>query len=101
MNSPIDPKVLSICLNCWIFQELFSSFKVEEIQEMNLGANQLNSEVVRLQWKAENDNKSKNTPNKEESQGSKVTLNPMEIKTFVIKVSAINKWFVNNYIKKL
>ena len=60
--------------------------KVSSITEMNLTANQPIDKLQKLHWKTE-DNKSNSSNNKQSISGTVVTLNPMEIKTFIVKLS--------------
>lgn len=69
-----------------MLQDLFTDFKILNIQETTLGANHPQSEMNRMTWKLSSElteNANKNTNNIKEL---KINLNPMQIRTFVIKV---------------
>ncbi|GLV45786.1 Lysosomal alpha-mannosidase II [Carabus blaptoides fortunei] len=80
LSSPVSVNIAS----------MFSTFNVLEMNEMALGANQLASAVSRLQWNAQNGDES-NIIKKEtiERNNMEVTLLPMEIKTFILKVKHV------------
>ncbi|KAL1005722.1 hypothetical protein UPYG_G00063150 [Umbra pygmaea] len=66
-------------------QKIFSTLDVLGVSEMNLSANQWKDEMTRLDWKAESGKKplpkTKGDPSVWE-----VTLKPMEIRTFLLRV---------------
>ncbi|XP_068085422.1 lysosomal alpha-mannosidase-like [Anabrus simplex] len=71
-------------------QELFTPFSLLSAEEMSLGVNQPLSEVHRLSWRTEHPKKRKhlNLRRSSAKDSSVVTLGPMQIRTFVIRV----KW---------
>ena len=82
--------------------ELFAALKLREVSELSLSANQLQSDVKRLRWQA-GKSMSGNTTDEPvhfhqhpavmckasecHSDSLTVVLNPMEIKTFLLKLS--------------
>ncbi|KAF5279970.1 hypothetical protein FQR65_LT15119 [Abscondita terminalis] len=64
-------------------KEMFTLYKVLHITETTLGANQLKKDNIKLNWTA--------TPEDQETEeiDSVVVLNPMEIRTFILEVQAI------------
>ncbi|CAM4731854.1 unnamed protein product [Leuciscus chuanchicus] len=64
-------------------QKLFSTLEVLGASEMSLGANQWKDDMNRLRWNTEN--KSKPLSVRDPSPWE-VTLNPMEIRTFLLRV---------------
>jgi lysosomal alpha-mannosidase len=70
---------------------LFKPFVISEAVEMTLGANQMASTAKRLEFKTTDT--TQNEPKKFEfdAQNLTVTLTPMQIRTFVIKVKPQKK----------
>lgn len=67
-----------------IWQELFATFKVSEVVETTLGANRrLDSFQSRYDWSYEASYKTR----KGSLSGTSVTLEPMDIRTFIVKLS--------------
>uniref|UniRef100_A0A8C1F009 Alpha-mannosidase n=1 Tax=Cyprinus carpio carpio TaxID=630221 RepID=A0A8C1F009_CYPCA len=66
-------------------QKLFSTLDVLGASEMSLGANQWKEDMDRLQWNAEKTSKPLPLSAKDPSPWE-VTLNPMEIRTFLLRV---------------
>lgn len=66
-------------------QKLFSTLKVLGASEMSLGANQWKEDVTRLPWNTGTNVKPLPVSNKDSSPWE-VTLNPMEIRTFLLRV---------------
>ncbi|KAI7795198.1 lysosomal alpha-mannosidase [Triplophysa rosa] len=66
-------------------QKLFSAFKVLGASEMSLGANQWKEDMTRLSWNNEMNVKPVPVSDKDPSPWE-VTLNPMEIRTFLLRV---------------
>ncbi|XP_066563843.1 lysosomal alpha-mannosidase isoform X2 [Amia ocellicauda] len=66
-------------------QKLFSTLEVEGVSEMSLAANQWKEEMTRLDWRGETDAKPLHSREGSPS-GSEVTLQPMEIRTFLLRV---------------
>ena len=83
---------------------MFSAFTIVSIEETNLSGNQWRKDMKRLKWEAEGNNvKKHSTPEKITFQRShyrkrrnadyinndpfNIDLKPMEIKTFIVKVS--------------
>ncbi|RXN26527.1 lysosomal alpha-mannosidase [Labeo rohita] len=69
-------------------QKLFSTLKVLGASEMSLGANQWKEDMNRLQWNPEKTSKPLPLSAKDPSPGE-VTLNPMEIRTFLLRVQQL------------
>ncbi|XP_067010796.2 lysosomal alpha-mannosidase isoform X2 [Anabrus simplex] len=70
-------------------QKLFAPFSLLSAEEMSLGANQPLSEVHRLSWRIEHERRKSHKSRQATVQDSSgVTLGPMEIRTFIIRV----KW---------
>jgi hypothetical protein len=62
-------------------RSVFDGFVITDFKETNLAANQLKTESNRLKfWKAEDKHQASDT-------SYEVTLGPMEIKTFVVKMT--------------
>ncbi|XP_060715118.1 lysosomal alpha-mannosidase [Tachysurus vachellii] len=68
-------------------QKMFSSLELMGVSEMSLGANQWKEDVNRMQWKF---NRSETAAPLHERVGDpspwEITLNPMEIRTFLLRV---------------
>ena len=70
-------------------KNLFKQFTITDAVEMTLGGNEKLSEATRLQFKTStNEIQQNNEKQPSVVDNLKVTLNPMEIKTFVITVSS-------------
>lgn len=65
-------------------QDLFSTFTITRLQETTLAANQLRASASRLKWTTEIDPISR--PAVPRLDPSSITLQPMEIRTFVASV---------------
>lgn len=72
----------------WLFQELFSGFTVKSAVETTLGANR---ELATLKSKYDWGYKETYKYPKQSLIGLEVTLQPMDIKTFIIEVS---RWMI-------
>jgi hypothetical protein len=72
-------------------KSLFKPFVISEAVEMTLGGNQILSSAKRFEFKAYDTNQ--NEPKKYEfdAQNLSVTLTPMQIRTFVIRVKPQQK----------
>lgn len=74
-------------------QDLFSTFSIESITETTLGANQLLSENDPMKWKTdtndiiEDEQESVQQPVEIQDGVINVTLKPMQIRTFILKVT--------------
>lgn len=73
------------------WQDLFSAFSIQSIQETTLGANQLLSENNRLKWEPETndiipDKEGNIQPVEIHDDIINILLKPMEIRTFILKV---------------
>ncbi|CAH1405830.1 unnamed protein product [Nezara viridula] len=66
-------------------ENLFSGLEITGIQEMSLGANMKKSEVSRLSWKSECDNKIRLSA-EDHRETFRITVQPMQIKTFLLQV---------------
>nr|XP_008200004.1 PREDICTED: lysosomal alpha-mannosidase [Tribolium castaneum] len=64
--------------------DLFTFFTINELQETTLGANMLLEENVRMHWPGSSDDGSQKV---KDVTDLKVTLPPMEIRTFVAKIT--------------
>lgn len=79
-------------LNTIFFQDLFAPFTVVAVRETTLGGNQWIEDLERLKWEMEtndillNDNPTV-PPVVVEDDNVNVLMNPMDIRTFIIKVS--------------
>lgn len=72
-------------------QDILADFTITSADETVLGGNQLIRDSTRLQWNYEKDEPlpSINQPPAASAAAKiSVTLNPMEIKTFIIKLTA-------------
>ncbi|KAM4611334.1 lysosomal alpha-mannosidase [Polymixia lowei] len=67
-------------------QKLFSTLEVLGVSELNLSANQWKDEMRRMDWKPKTDEKPLPKPSGDPSIWE-VTLKPMEIRTFLLRVS--------------
>ncbi|XP_062846006.1 lysosomal alpha-mannosidase [Trichomycterus rosablanca] len=68
-------------------QKLFSTLKVVGASEMSLGANQWKEDMKRMQWNPSSDNLVKPLhENMDDPSPWEITLNPMEIRTFLLQV---------------
>lgn len=82
-------------------QRMFSPFEITAAEEMTLAANKVKSEATRLHWKTENDrNRTPKSPlmaayanylRETDADPLQVTLNPMEIRTFILTLSEANR----------
>ena len=86
-----------------VLDDLFTDWKLSEVSELSLSANQLQSDVQRLKWqpgKSLSRDATNDVPAVQhhpaircsghechDSAILKVTLNPMEIKTFLLKLA--------------
>ena len=67
---------------------LFTSFKIDSMTELVLGGNEELSNVHRLVWKTEGGTTQKRRGREREGvNANQITLNPMEIRTFQVKLS--------------
>ena len=67
---------------------LFTAFKIESMTELVLGANEELSKVHRLVWKTEGSTTPRERGREWEGvKANQITLNPMEIRTFQVKLS--------------
>ncbi|XP_071359928.1 lysosomal alpha-mannosidase [Trachinotus anak] len=67
-------------------QKLFSTLEVLGVSELNLSANQWKDEMIRFHWKPQTDNDPL-LKTFEDPSTWEVTLRPMEIRTFLLRVS--------------
>lgn len=77
--------------------DLFSAFEITDVREVILGANLDAGQLDRLEWKAERDNEvdwndgcgggDETIRTEEESPTTVITLNPMQIRSFVVKLA--------------
>ncbi|XP_017876463.1 lysosomal alpha-mannosidase isoform X1 [Ceratina calcarata] len=72
-------------------QDLFANFTIASIEETTLGANQWSKDMNRLIWKAETnevlrEDKNPSPPVEIKDGGVNVLLQPMEIRTFIVKL---------------
>jgi hypothetical protein len=65
------------------FQDLFATFTITELEETTLGANIPLEDSVRLSWPGTGD-----TEDGKNLDGLKVTLAPMQIRTFLAKITS-------------
>nr|XP_033811493.1 lysosomal alpha-mannosidase isoform X2 [Geotrypetes seraphini] len=65
--------------------DLFSHFKITSVQEMSLAANQKQESTSRLRWTAAADN-TPPPPNTPSLNAMAITLEPMQIRTFILTV---------------
>lgn len=70
-----------------MLQDLFIDFKIFDIQETTLGANQPQSEMNRMNWKSSSEFEGSENKNTNNIKDLKIELNPMQIRTFVLKVA--------------
>ena len=89
MNVPIN-----ILFN-YFLKGLFNGFSIESIQETTLGGNEWEKDSKRLVWKSHNDyyydNESLNHKSLKTIEANlSVTLNPKQIRTFVITLTTEN-----------
>ena len=75
---------------------MFPGYNIDSAEETMLGGNQFRSDSNRLMWKAEKNIKKENgieNINKHQKEHSlaipDVELNPMEIRTFILRLSQI------------
>lgn len=71
--------------------DLFASFKITEWEEMNLAANSKLEEISRMRWTpsgclSDVDNCEPNELPPRDDEGGRVTLRPMEIRTFIVSI---------------
>ncbi|KAK5639939.1 hypothetical protein RI129_010750 [Pyrocoelia pectoralis] len=70
-------------------KDLLTLYTIKSVSETTLGSNQLKSDNVRLQFPIKGNEKATGKElTKEEDETLKVTLNPMEIRTFILDVEA-------------
>ncbi len=67
-------------------KSLFKPFVISEAVEMTLGGNQVLSSAKRLEFKTYDMNQNESKKYEFDAQNLSVTLTPMQIRTFVIKV---------------
>ena len=73
----------------FLIKELFKGFNIEEIRETTLDGNVMESDLKRLSWKSTNKNIDANFLYHASSLTlDRIKLKPMEIRTFVIKLTA-------------
>ncbi|XP_060711191.1 lysosomal alpha-mannosidase isoform X2 [Hemiscyllium ocellatum] len=66
---------------------LFSTFKIISVEEMSLGFNQRKEDVSRLKWRTGPEKDSiKSVSRRKDSSKHEVVLNPMEIRTFRVRI---------------
>ncbi|GCC34708.1 hypothetical protein chiPu_0013183 [Chiloscyllium punctatum] len=66
---------------------LFSTFKIISVEEMSLGFNQRKEDVSRLKWRTGPAKDSvKSASSRKDSSKHEVVLNPMEIRTFRVRI---------------
>jgi len=69
-------------------QDIFAPFKIVSARETTLGANEWIHDNKRMVWRAESNDIENEFPTANEPPGSlNVTLNPMEIRTFIVEVA--------------
>jgi lysosomal alpha-mannosidase len=68
-----------------MFQDLFTLFSITELKETTLGANMLLEENVRLSWPGSST--TDDQAEKRDVDDLTVTLQPMQIRTFLATVS--------------
>lgn len=82
-----------------MFQGLFSLFEVTEIRETTLGANQWLDEFEAKEkyvWNVKGGGSVVNNKASAAPRADEITLNPMQIRTFVVKVAANWYWWLRD-----